>query len=70
VDVREEAPSGPDAAFNLAFLVERGGQERFTQAVREVADELRERADVRYIGPLPPYSFADSELSAGSAAWA
>jgi len=70
VDSREETPSGPDAAFSLAFLVERGGQERFTEAVRRLAAELSERAEIRYIGPLPPYSFADLELSAGSAAWA
>jgi gas vesicle protein GvpL/GvpF len=70
VDAREETPSGPDAAFNLAFLVERGAQERFTEGVRRLAAELSDRAEIRYIGPLPPYSFADLELSAGSAAWA
>ncbi|HET8672988.1 MAG TPA: GvpL/GvpF family gas vesicle protein [Thermoleophilaceae bacterium] len=70
VEAREETPSGPDAAFNLAFLVERGAQERFTEAVRALATELSERTDIRYIGPLPPYSFADVELSTGSAAWA
>jgi hypothetical protein len=70
VDAREETPSGPDAAFNLAFLVERGKQKRFTEGVRRLAAELSQRAEIRYIGPLPPYSFADLELSAGSAAWA
>jgi len=70
VEVQEEAPSAPDAAFNLAFLVERRPEERFTEGVRKLAAELSERADIRYIGPLPPYSFADIELTPESAAWA
>jgi Gas vesicle synthesis protein GvpL/GvpF len=65
---RSEAVSTSDGAFNLAFLVERAGVEAFSKAVAELARELGERVAIRYVGPLPPYSFADMEL-AGGATW-
>jgi hypothetical protein len=66
----EEHPANPHAAFDLAFLVERDAQAQFGAAVGSLAEELGERIDIRYIGPLPPYSFADVDLSHGNAAWA
>lgn len=69
IDAREEALATPEAAFNLAFLVERQGVDRFSKAVRELADEVGDRLRFRYLGPLPPYSFADAELSAEGAGW-
>jgi hypothetical protein len=70
VAVREEAPASPDTGFHLAFLVERDRIDEFSAAVGELAKEIGERMRLRYLGPLPPYSFADANLSAGSAAWA
>jgi hypothetical protein len=63
-----EAVSKSDGAFNLAFLVERDRIEGFSKAVAELARELGERVSIRYVGPLPPYSFADMEL-VGGAPW-
>lgn len=64
-------PSGrPDAAFDLAFLVERDGIDAFSRAVVEVGDEVGDRIRLRYVGPLPPYSFAESDLTTGTAQWA
>jgi hypothetical protein len=65
-----ETLSGPHAAFNLAFLVERKRMDDFGIAVRELADELGEGVELSYVGPLPPYSFAGGELEARSATWA
>jgi hypothetical protein len=62
--------TGSDAAFDLAFLVERSGIDAFSRAVVALGDEVGERIAIRYVGPLPPYSFADDQLTAGSAAWA
>ena len=70
VSTRIEAPTGAEGAFNLAFLVDRDKVDRFSEAVRALADELGEGVGLRYVGPLPPYSFADAELTAGSAGWA
>jgi gas vesicle protein GvpL/GvpF len=70
VAAREEQIGQSDAAFNLAFLVDREGLERFNQGVRKLAGELGERIALRYVGPLPPYSFADVELDTEAAAWA
>jgi hypothetical protein len=70
VAARAEAPKGPDGAFDLAFLVERSAIDAFSMGVVSVGDELGERVRIRYVGPVPPYSFADAELTVGSAEWA
>ena len=67
VAARSEGPGTPDAAFNLAFLVERERLDEFTAAVNAVIDELGDRVAVRYVGPLAPYSFADTDLTARAA---
>lgn len=65
VSARNEALTSDESAFNLAFLVERDRVEPFSAAVRGFAEEAGERLRIRYIGPLPPYSFADVELATG-----
>ena len=69
-DVREEQVSRAETAFKLAFLVERSRQDAFTEAVDELAGTLGDRVSIRYVGPLPPYSFADVDLTAEEEAWA
>jgi gas vesicle protein GvpL/GvpF len=64
VAARSEAPATQDAAVNAAFLVERGRVDEFSRAVAKLADEVEGRMRLRYIGPLPPYSFADEETAA------
>jgi hypothetical protein len=70
VAVRAEPPSSSAQAFNLAVRVERDGVEDFGRAVAELGEEIGERIRIRYVGPLPPYSFTDAEVNAGGAAWA
>ena len=67
---KEEQPTQPNTAFNLAFLVKRDGEEAFTKGVSELDKELEGRVELRYVGPLPPYSFAEAEMSAEGATWA
>jgi gas vesicle protein GvpL/GvpF len=64
VAARLEAPSTQDGAVHAAFLVERGRVDEFSGAVTKLAGEVEGRMRLRYIGPLPPYSFADEETAA------
>jgi hypothetical protein len=70
VAVRAEQLSSQSGAFNLACLVESGEVDAFSQGVGALRAELGERVALRYVGPLPPYSFADADLGAEAAAWA
>jgi hypothetical protein len=65
-----EPPGTKDGAFNTAFLVRRDRVDAFSDVVQELAGELGDRIRIRYVGPLPPYSFADDEATLASGAWA
>jgi hypothetical protein len=67
VAARREPPSAADGAVNAAFLVERSRVDEFSKAVTGLAGEVEGRMRLRYVGPLPPYSFTDEEAVA---AWA
>jgi gas vesicle protein GvpL/GvpF len=66
---RVEELSSPNAAFNLAFLVDSEALDSFGEAVGRLREELGERVSLRYLGPLPPYSFVDADLWEGPSAW-
>jgi Gas vesicle synthesis protein GvpL/GvpF len=70
VAAREEDPTRPDVALSLSFLVDRDRVPEFNDGVRKLAERFGERISLRYVGPLPPYSFADIELDPEAAAWA
>jgi Gas vesicle synthesis protein GvpL/GvpF len=67
VAARSEPPTGGDGAVNAAFLVERSRVDEFSRAVAGLAEEVGHRMRLRYVGPLPPYSFTEEEAVA---AWA
>jgi hypothetical protein len=69
VAVREEQVGHPNA-FNLAFLVNRERTDEFSDAVSRLRQQLGERIEIRYVGPLPPFSFAETDLNTGSPTWA
>ena len=52
----------PHTVLNASFLVDRAHLPAFDGQVRAAAAAHPEMA-VRYVGPLPPYSFADPELA-------
>jgi Gas vesicle synthesis protein GvpL/GvpF len=66
---RAEPPSTTNGAVNVAFLVRRDRVDEFSGAVERLAAELEGRIGIRFVGPLPPYSFADGEAMAEGAAW-
>ena len=68
VAARLEPLGTPDAAVNAAFLVERSRVDEFSEAVARLSDEVKRRMRLRYIGPLPPYSFTEEQEAVG--AWA
>jgi hypothetical protein len=70
VAARPEPVASQSGAFNLSFLVEGDKVEGFSVAVGGLRGELGERITLRYVGPLPPYSFAETDLSMGAEAWA
>jgi Gas vesicle synthesis protein GvpL/GvpF len=61
VSVSQEGAGSVDTAVNVAFLVERARVDEFSEAVAALGKELRGRMRLRYVGPLPPYSFAGEE---------
>jgi Gas vesicle synthesis protein GvpL/GvpF len=64
---RVEDIKTPDAAFNLSFLVARDRVDAFGAAVADLREELRDDIEIRYVGPLPPSSFAEAELQPAGA---
>jgi Gas vesicle synthesis protein GvpL/GvpF len=70
VAAKSEAPGTADMAVNAAFLVESARIDDFSAEVARLTEDVGERMRVRYVGPMPAYSFADAEISAGSPAWA
>jgi hypothetical protein len=70
VAVHADDPRGPNGAFALAFLVERTGIDAFGGAVARLVEQTKDRLEIRYVGPLPPYSFTDADAGDRSPAWA
>jgi gas vesicle protein GvpL/GvpF len=68
VAVSRETQATPESAVNASFLVERTRVDEFSAAVAELGRELEGRISMRYVGPLPPFSFAGED--AGAPAWA
>jgi hypothetical protein len=69
-DLREQEVRQATAAFDLAFLVRKEAMDEFTVAVRALGETFKDRVELSYVGPAPPYSFAEASLEAESPAWA
>ena len=50
------------AVLAASFLIDRTTAARFDDAVAELADRQQQRMRLRYVAPLPPYSFVDIAL--------
>jgi hypothetical protein len=60
-DVSAGEPLNPHMVVNGTFLVRRTALDTFDHRISAVAQAHPEMA-IRYVGPLPPYSFSDIEL--------
>ena len=63
---RLEPPSTTDSAVHAAFLVDGERVEEFSGAVAALGRELAGRIRLRFLGPLPPYSFSGEDATAGA----
>jgi Gas vesicle synthesis protein GvpL/GvpF len=61
-DIRVDAPVSERQAVALQLLVPAKQRPRLDAAVERLVQEQGERFVFRYVGPLPPYSFADLAL--------
>jgi hypothetical protein len=64
-DVRVDAPGGDRVALNAHLLVPRDRRIALDGAVRELGSALQGYLALRYIGPLPAYSFSELSLESG-----
>lgn len=62
-DAQPNPRPSEDIVFNLAFLVDRSELPAFDAAVDRIGEELDGQLSLRYVGPLPPYSFGTVALS-------
>lgn len=65
VAVRDEDVAHP-SAFSTAFLVNRDAMDEFGRGVAALREHFGDRVELRYTGPLPPFSFADADLTQGA----
>lgn len=52
--------------FDRSYLIEREKEPFFDEAVNHIANEYEDRLAFKYLGPLPPYSFARLEITQGN----
>jgi hypothetical protein len=64
-DVRVDPPGGERVALNAQLLVPRDRRVALDDAVRELGSALQGYLALRYIGPLPAYSFSELSLESG-----
>jgi hypothetical protein len=69
-EVRVDMPGSERVALNAQLLVRRDARSALDDAVGALSAALQGHLAIRYIGPLPPYSFADLSLEAGGEAGA
>lgn len=51
-----------DMVANASFLIDRDWIREFDNLVEKMGEEHKDRIDVKYIGPMPPFSFVNLEL--------
>ncbi|MFH1652629.1 MAG: GvpL/GvpF family gas vesicle protein [Pseudomonadota bacterium] len=51
--------------LNAAFLMERIRQQEFDEKIELISGRNKNRYDVKYVGPTPPYNFVNMELHLG-----
>lgn len=62
VDFREGEPKTEEMIAEAAFLVDADWRREFDARVEQLGIERGERIHVRYVGPMPPFSFVNLEM--------
>jgi hypothetical protein len=60
--VQVDPPSGERGALNAQVLIHRDRRQELDDKVHRMSEGLRGLLGFRYVGPLPPYSFASMSL--------
>jgi len=58
--------SNEQIIMNRSYLIEKTAENIFDEAMTELAEENKSYLSLKYIGPLPPYSFAPVEFKRGN----
>jgi hypothetical protein len=61
-DAQPNPAVADDIVVNLALLVDRAELADFDEAVDQLGEEMGDVLSFRYVGPLPPYSFATIDV--------
>jgi hypothetical protein len=61
-DLQVEPPSGERGALNAQLLIRSDRRAALDEKVHQLGEALSGLLGFRYVGPLPPYSFADMSL--------
>lgn len=61
-DVLVEPPNSERVALSAQMLIRRERRSALDAKIRELSSALEDELAFRYVGPLPPYSFADVSL--------
>ena len=62
LDIRRNDLVGDDMFLNAVFLIDRTREKQFDYLVEDVAEKYKERAEFKYIGPVPPFNFVNIEM--------
>ena len=68
-EVRVEPGTSERLALSAQVLVHRDNRPALDETIRELGDALSGVLAFRYVGPLPPYSFADLSLQDDGEPW-
>lgn len=61
-DCKENEPSEDKMVAHAAFLIDKGWLKEFDNIVEQMGEEFKERIQIRYVGPMAPFSFVDLQL--------
>lgn len=61
-DYKLNSTYGDRWLFNAAFLIEKTKEKDFDELVNKIDEQYKERINLKYVGPLAPYNFANVEL--------
>lgn len=61
-DSREGEPKTEDMVMDASFLVDRDWLKEFDARVEQIASEQEGRINIKYVGPMPPFSFVNLEM--------
>lgn len=65
-EVVSSNPSAKDMIMNHSILLERNLESRLDERMNELGEKYGTTLKFKYIGPMPPYSFANINLSLGN----